>query len=34
MRKNSGFTIYELMVTIAIMAVTAAITMPPYLMRR
>jgi len=31
MRKNSGFTIYELMVTIAIMAVIAAITMPPYL---
>ena len=31
MRKNSGFTIYELMVTIAIMAVIAAITMPRYL---
>lgn len=31
MRKNSGFTTYELMVTIAIMAVIAAITMPPYL---
>ena len=31
MRKNSGFTIYELMVTIAIMALIAAITMPPYL---
>jgi len=31
MRKNSGFTIYELMVTIAIMAVIAAVTMPPYL---
>jgi len=31
MPKNSGFTIYELMVTIAIMAVIAAITMPPYL---
>jgi len=31
MRKNSGFTAYELMVTIAIMAVIAAITMPPYL---
>jgi prepilin-type N-terminal cleavage/methylation domain-containing protein len=31
MRKNSGFTIYELMVTIAIMAAIAAITMPPYL---
>ena len=31
MRKNAGFTTYELMVTIAIMAVIAAITMPPYL---
>ena len=31
MRKKSGFTTYELMVTIAIMAVIAAITMPPYL---
>jgi prepilin-type N-terminal cleavage/methylation domain-containing protein len=31
MRKNKGFTTYELMVTIAIMAVVAAITMPPYL---
>jgi prepilin-type N-terminal cleavage/methylation domain-containing protein len=31
MRKSSGFTAYELMVTIAIMAVIAAITMPPYL---
>lgn len=31
MRKNAGFTTYELMVTIAIMAVVAAITMPPYL---
>jgi len=31
MRKNSGFKIYELMVTIAIMALIAAITMPPYL---
>ena len=31
MRKNSGFTTYELMVTIAIMAIIAAITMPPYL---
>ena len=31
MRKNSGFTIYELMVTIAIMTIIAAITMPPYL---
>jgi prepilin-type N-terminal cleavage/methylation domain-containing protein len=31
MRKDSGFTAYELMVTIAIMAVIAAITMPPYL---
>jgi type IV fimbrial biogenesis protein FimT len=31
MRKSAGFTTYELMVTIAIMAVIAAITMPPYL---
>jgi prepilin-type N-terminal cleavage/methylation domain-containing protein len=31
MRKNSGFTTYELMMTIAIMAVIAAISMPPYL---
>jgi prepilin-type N-terminal cleavage/methylation domain-containing protein len=31
MRKNLGFTAYELMVTIAIMAVIASITMPPYL---
>ena len=31
MRKSPGFTTYELMVTIAIMAVIAAITMPPYL---
>lgn len=31
MRKSSGFTTYELMMTIAIMAVIAAITMPPYL---
>ena len=31
MRKNSGFTAYELMVTIGIMAIIAAITMPPYL---
>ena len=31
MRKNSGFTVYELMVTIAIMTIIAAITMPPYL---
>ena len=31
MGKKSGFTTYELMVTIAIMAVIAAITMPPYL---
>ena len=31
MRKNSGFTTYELMVTIAIMSVIAAVTMPPYL---
>ena len=31
MRKNSGFTTLELMVTIAIVAVIAAITMPPYL---
>jgi prepilin-type N-terminal cleavage/methylation domain-containing protein len=31
MRKNSGFTTYELMVTIAIMAIIAAITMPLYL---
>jgi type IV fimbrial biogenesis protein FimT len=31
MQRNSGFTAYELMVTIAIMAVIAAITMPPYL---
>ena len=31
MRKSSGFTTYELMVTIAIMALIAAITMPPYL---
>jgi prepilin-type N-terminal cleavage/methylation domain-containing protein len=31
MRKKSGFTTYELMVTIAIMSVIAAVTMPPYL---
>ena len=31
MRKSPGLTTYELMVTIAIMAVIAAITMPPYL---
>ena len=31
MRKNSGFTAYELVVTIAIIAVIAATTMPPYL---
>jgi prepilin-type N-terminal cleavage/methylation domain-containing protein len=31
MRKDSGFTTYELMVSIAIMAIIAAITMPPYL---
>lgn len=30
-RKNSGFTTLELMVTIAIVSVIAAITMPPYL---
>ena len=30
MRKNSGFTAYELVVTIAIIAVIAATTMPPY----
>jgi Tfp pilus assembly protein FimT len=31
MRKDSGLTAYELAVTIAIMAVIASITMPPYL---
>jgi prepilin-type N-terminal cleavage/methylation domain-containing protein len=31
MRKNSGFTAYELAVTIAIMSIIASITMPPYL---
>ncbi len=31
MRKNSGFTAYELAVTIAIIAVVAATTLPPYL---
>jgi len=31
MQKNSGFTAYELAVTIAIMAVIAAMTLPPYL---
>ncbi len=31
MRKNSGFTTYELVVTIAIISVIAALTMPPYL---
>ena len=31
MRKELGFTTYELMVSIAIMAIIAAITMPPYL---
>ncbi|MCK4984147.1 MAG: GspH/FimT family pseudopilin [Desulfobacterales bacterium] len=31
MRKNSGFTIYELAVTIAIISVIAALTLPPYL---
>ena len=30
MRKKAGFTAYELMVTIAIIAIIAAITMPPY----
>jgi prepilin-type N-terminal cleavage/methylation domain-containing protein len=30
-RKDSGFTTLELMVTIAIVSVIAAITMPPYL---
>lgn len=31
MRKNSGFTVYELAVTIAIISVIAALTLPPYL---
>jgi Tfp pilus assembly protein FimT len=31
MRKDSGLTVYELAITIAIMAVIASITMPPYL---
>ena len=31
MRKNSGFTAYELAVTIAIISVLAALTLPPYL---
>ena len=31
MRKDSGLTAYELAITIAIMAVIASITMPPYL---
>jgi len=31
MQKNSGFTAYELAVTIAIIAVIAALTLPPYL---
>ncbi|MEJ2100592.1 MAG: GspH/FimT family protein [Desulfobacterales bacterium] len=31
MRKNSGLTAFELAVTIAIMSVIAAITLPPYL---
>ncbi|MCK5417276.1 MAG: GspH/FimT family pseudopilin [Desulfobacterales bacterium] len=31
MRKNSGFTAYELAVTIAIISVIAALTLPPYL---
>lgn len=31
MRKNSGFTAYELAVTIAIISLIAAVTLPPYL---
>ena len=31
MRKNSGFTVYELAVTIAIISVITALTLPPYL---
>ena len=31
MQKNSGFTAYELAVTIAIITILAAITLPPYL---
>lgn len=31
MRKNSGFTVFELAVSMAIMAVIAATVMPPYL---
>jgi type IV fimbrial biogenesis protein FimT len=31
MRKHSGFTAYELAVTIAIISVIAALTLPPYL---
>ena len=31
MRKNSGFTAYELAVTIAIISVIVAVTLPPYL---
>jgi prepilin-type N-terminal cleavage/methylation domain-containing protein len=31
MRKNSGFTAFELAVSLAIMAVIASLTMPPYL---
>jgi len=31
MRKNSGFTAYELAVTIAIISMIAAVTLPPYL---
>ncbi len=31
MRRNSGFTAFELAVTIAIISVITAITMPPYL---
>jgi Tfp pilus assembly protein FimT len=31
MRKNSGFTVFELAVSIAVMAVIAATVLPPYL---
>ena len=33
MRKNSGFTAFELAVTMAIMVVIAALVLPPYLKR-
>jgi len=31
MRKNSGFTVFELAVSLAIMAIIASLMMPPYL---